>query len=116
MTATTLTFIDTNKLPRVKTPQGAVTEILNNALVGAKNVLGMLRWLEPGEKFQTETMDKHQLLYLMEGKGKIRLDNKDYDVAKGAGVYLGPSEAATIQAADGASVKIFHLVVPKIPK
>ena len=116
MAATTLTFIDTNKLPRVKTPQGAVTEVLNNALVGAKNVLGMLRWLESGEKFQTETTDKHQLLYLMEGKGKIQLDNKDYDVAKGAGVYLGPSERATIQAADGASVKLFHLVVPQIPK
>ena len=29
MAATTLTFIDTNQLPRVKTPQGEVTEILN---------------------------------------------------------------------------------------
>jgi len=51
----------------------------------------------------------------MEGKGRIKLENKDYDVSKGAGVYLGPSESATIQAADGASMKLFHLVVPKIP-
>ena len=116
MAATTLTFIDTNKLPRVKTPQGAVTEVLNNALVGAKNVLGMLRWLEPGQSFRTETLDKHQLVYLMEGDGTIRLDNKDYDVRKGAGVYLGPSETATIRAAPGASLKLFHLVVPRIPK
>ena len=97
---TTTTFIDTNKLPRVKTPQGEVTEILNEALAGAKNVLGMLRWLQSGETLETETLNKHQLLYLMEGKGKIRLDNKDYDVTKGAGVYLGPSEHATIQAAE----------------
>lgn len=116
MTATTLTFINTNELPRVKTPEGGVTEILNNALMGARNVLGMLRWLESGTVFRTETMDKHQLLYLMEGKGRIRLDNRDYEVAKGAGVYLGPSESATIQAADGSTVKIFHLVVPRIPK
>ena len=113
---TTTTFVDTNKLPRVKTPQGEVTEILNNALVGARNVLGMLRWLESGETFHTETMDKHQLVYLMDGRGKIRLDNKDYDVAKGAGVYLGPSEQASIQASPGASLKLFHLVVPRIPK
>ncbi len=112
---TSLTFIDTNKLPRVKTPQGEVTEILNQQLVGAKNVLGTLRWLSPGEKFQPDQQEKHQLIYLMEGQGSIRLDDKDYDVSRGAGVYLGPSELATIQAAPGSSLKLFHLVVPRIP-
>jgi glyoxylate utilization-related uncharacterized protein len=109
-------FIDTNKLPRVKMPQGEATEILNQQLAGAKNVLGTLRWLKSGEKYKTDTNDKHQLLYLMEGKGSIQLDNKEHEVSKGMGVYLGPSETATIQAADGASLKIFHLAVPKIPK
>jgi quercetin dioxygenase-like cupin family protein len=110
-----LTFIDTNKLPRVKTPQGEVTEILNRHLAGAKNVLGMLRWLKSGEKFKAEPSERHQLIYLMEGKGSINLENKDYEVSKGAGVYLGPSETATIQAAEGTPVKLFHLVVPRIP-
>ena len=109
-------FIDTNKLPRVKTPQGEATEILNEQLAGAKNVLGTLRWLKSGEKYKPETSDKHQLLYLMEGKGSIHLENKDHEVSKGMGVYLGPSETATFQAADGASLKIFHLAVPQIPK
>jgi hypothetical protein len=112
---TSLTFIDTNQLPRVKTPQGEVTEILNQQLVGAKNVLGTLRWLSPGEKFQADPLEKHQLIYLMEGRGSIRLDNQDYDVARGAGVYLGPSESASIQAAAGSPLKLFHLVVPRIP-
>jgi len=31
------------------------------------------------------------------------------------GVYLGPSESATIRATDE-TVKIFHLIVPQIPK
>ena len=115
MTAIT-TFINTNELPRVKTPQGEVTEILNQQLVGAKNVFGTLRWLRGGEKFEPEIVNKHQLIYLMEGAGKIRLDGKDYDVAKGAGVYLGPSETAAIQAGAGAALKLFHLVVPHIPK
>ncbi|MGB6946041.1 MAG: AraC family ligand binding domain-containing protein [Bryobacteraceae bacterium] len=112
---TSLTFIDTNTLPRVKTPQGEVTEILNQQLVGAKNVLGTLRWLAPGEKFQADALEKHQLIYLMEGQGSIRLDNKDYDVSRGAGVYLGPSESATIQAGAGSPLKLFHLMVPRIP-
>ena len=110
-----LTFIDTNKLPRRKTAQGEATEILNEALAGAKNVLGTLRWLKSGEKFKAEAADKHQLIYLMDGAGRVHLDSKDYDVSKGAGVYLGPWEGATIQAADGGSLKLFHLMVPRIP-
>ena len=110
-----LTFIDTNKLPRQKSAQGEVTEILNQQLAGAKNVLGKLHWLKSGEKFKAEASDKHQLVYLMDGNGRIQLNDKDYDVTKGSGVYLGPSETATIQAAEGTTLKLFHLVVPRIP-
>ena len=110
-----LTFIDTNKLPRAKTPSGEITEILNKELCGAKNVLGILRWLKPREQFKADASERHQLLYLMEGKGRIRLNNKEYDVAKGAGVYLGPSETASIEAAGETPLKVFHLTVPKIP-
>ncbi len=112
-----LTFIDTNKLPRKASPgQGEATEVLNNALCGAKNIVGALRWLKSGEKFTAEKVDRHQLIYLMDGKGSISLDDKRYDVAKGAGVYLGPAETATIEPAAGASLKLFHLVVPQIPR
>src|SRR5208282_6405745 len=111
-----LTFIDTNKLPRKSAPgHGEMTEVLNQALCGAKNVVGSLRWLKPGESFQAEAANKHQLVYVMDGKGCITLNGKGYDVAKGAGVYLGPSETATIAAANG-SLKLFVLVVPKIPQ
>ena len=113
---TITTFIDTNKLPRVQSPQGEFTEILNEQLVGAKNVVGTLRWLPSGETFTPETVSKHQLVYLMEGSGRIRLADQDYQVSKGAGVYLGPSETATILAAPGAPLKLFHLVVPQLPK
>jgi quercetin dioxygenase-like cupin family protein len=112
-----LTFIETNKLPKkASAGQGEVTEVLNAALCGAKNVHGSLRWLKSAETFQPAATDKHQLIYLMEGKGNIQLNNKDYNVEKGAGIYLGPSETATIQAGSGASLKLFHLVVPHIPK
>jgi len=110
-----LTFIDTNKLPRNKTAEGEVTEVLNRQLCGAKNVVAALRWLKSGENFNAAASDKHQLLYFMDGKGSIRLDEKVYEMSKGAGVYLGPSESATIQPAPGASLKLLHLIVPKIP-
>jgi quercetin dioxygenase-like cupin family protein len=111
-----LTFIDTNRLPRKKTEAGEATVVLDRELCGAKNVVATLRWLKPGERFQAEAMNKHQLLYLLEGTGSISLDNKDYEVSKGAGVYLGPSESATIRPASNASLKLFHLVVPQIPR
>jgi len=57
--------------------------------------------------------DRHQLVYLMSGKGTITLDGKSYDVAKGAGIYLGPAETATIAANQGAELKLFHLMVRK---
>src|SRR5438105_1976258 len=107
-------FIDTNTLPRLKTPQGEVTEVLNSALAGAKNVLGALRWLKSGETFTADAGDKHQLIYLMDGSGSMTLENKSHDVGKGMGVYLGPAETAAIRAADGSSLKLFHLIVPQI--
>jgi mannose-6-phosphate isomerase class I len=111
-----LTFIDTNTLPRKSSPgHGEMTEVLNEALCKAKNVLGSLRWLKRGDTFQADAGNKHQLVYLMDGSGRITLDGKSYDVSKGAGVYLGPSEKATVEASGG-SLKLFVLVVPKIPK
>jgi hypothetical protein len=112
-----LTFIDTNKLPKqASTGQGDVTEVLNQSLCGAQNVHGSLRWVNRTDTFKAAAADKHQLVYVMEGKARIRLNDRDYDVEKGAGVYLGPAESATIQARDSGPVKLFHLVVPKIPQ
>ena len=108
-------FIDTNALPRQKMPAGGeMTEIVNQALAGAKNVVGTLRWLREGERFDAHAAGQHQLLYLMDGAGSITLEGASHDVSKGMGVYLGPSEGAAIIAAPGAAVKLFHLVVPPI--
>jgi hypothetical protein len=112
-----LTFIDTNKLPKkAAAGHGEFTEVLNKALCGAHNVHGSVRWLKSGESFQPDAIDRHQLIYLMDGKGSIGLDTGSYDVERGAGVYLGPAERATIRPAAGGSLKLFHLIVPQIPK
>jgi hypothetical protein len=95
---------------------GEVAEILSVSLCGAHNVHGSVRRLQPVESFEPERVDRHQLIYLMDGRGSIRLDPKSYDVERGAGVYIGPRETATIRPASGAALKPFHLIVPQIPK
>jgi quercetin dioxygenase-like cupin family protein len=112
-----LTFIDTNTLSKKATAgHGEIVEILTESLCGAHNVHGSVRFLKAGESFEPESLDRHQLIYLMDGRGSIRLEAKSYDVERGAGVYLGPHETASIQPADGAALKLFHLIVPQIPK
>jgi quercetin dioxygenase-like cupin family protein len=111
------TFIDTTQCPRVKLDgtRGEVAEIVNKELCGAEDVVGMLRWLGEGERFDAESLDHtHQLIYLMEGDGVITLENKGYKAGKGAGVYLGPGETAGVSPAGAATLKLLHLIVPVI--
>ncbi len=110
------TYIDTNQCPQVKDPgsQGTVAEIVNKELCGAENVIGMLRWLGDGERFKAEASSaRHQLIYLLEGSGVITLEKKTYPVAKGAGIYLGPSETASISHTGSVPLKLLHLIVRK---
>jgi glyoxylate utilization-related uncharacterized protein len=107
-----LTFIDTNALAREHTAQGDMKTVLSDELAGAKNINAKLRWLKDGETYDAVADDKHQLVYLVEGKASVRLDGKDYEISKGSGVYLGPSETASITGAGG-EAKLFQLVVPK---
>jgi mannose-6-phosphate isomerase-like protein (cupin superfamily) len=110
------THIDTNALARTSLKgQGQFAEILNNELCGAENVVGSLRWLDKGDRFAVAPLaDTHQLIYLMEGEGVIELDSKSYDVKKGSGIYLGPTETASVSHRGTAQLKLFHLIVPKV--
>jgi mannose-6-phosphate isomerase-like protein (cupin superfamily) len=112
----TTTFIKTGECRKAKLPgAGEVAEILNRELCGAQNVHGVLRWLGAGDRLEAEKSARaHQLIYLMEGQGVITLGTKDYEVGKGAGIYLGPQESASIRHAGAGPLKLFHLVVPKL--
>ncbi len=110
------TYINTNQCSRVKMaePHGTMAQIVNEDLCGAKNVVGILRGLNEGECFQAELLkDKHQLIYVMEGQGTIALDDKEYQVTKGAGIYLGPCETSGIRQTGTGPLKLFHLLVKK---
>jgi len=110
------TFIKTGACARVRTPgQGEAAEVINPALCGARNVLARLRWLGAGDRVEAAPQGRsHELVYLMEGRGVISLNGKDYAVDKGAGVYVGPDEKASITPEAGGSLKLFHLVVPEV--
>ena len=109
------TYIDTNELPRTNLPgAGEMTEVLNNQLAGAKNVVATVHWLNRGDRLDAGAPNVHHLVYLMEGEATITLNGADHRVAKGAGVYLGPSETASIAHAGSAPLKLFHLTVPRL--
>jgi quercetin dioxygenase-like cupin family protein len=109
------TLIRTGERPHVKVPgAGEAADVLSEAICGAQNVRATLRWLRPGDRLDTERRAAtHQLVYVMDGRGTITLDGKDYPVGKGAGVYCGPGETAGV-APTGGEMKLFHLVVPEV--
>ena len=109
------TLIRSLELPRTDLGvRGEVAEILNRDLCGAENVVGRLHWLERGEAFAAYALaDTHQLLYRMEGAAIIRLDGNHYPIERGAGIYLGPAETATVEHAGMTTAKLLHLIVPR---
>jgi glyoxylate utilization-related uncharacterized protein len=109
------TYIDTNRIPRAKVAgAGEMSEILNDRLAGAKNVVAALHWLNRGDHLDAGAPGFHHLVYLMEGEATIDLNGAEHRVAKGAGVYLGPAETARIAHAGSTPLKLFHLTVPKL--
>ena len=111
-----ITYIDTEQCLQTKLPgaQGTVAEIVNRDLCGAKNVIGMLRWLEAGERFDAEPLaGKHQLIYLMDGNGVVSLGTQDYELTKGAGIYLRPRESGGVRQTGLLPLKLLHLIVPQ---
>lgn len=72
------TFIKTGNLPRTRVPgAGEATDVLNEAICGAKNVRATLRWLHAGDRLDaTPKASTHQLIYLMDGHGVITLNTR----------------------------------------
>lgn len=111
----TTTFIKTSDCVRHAVQgAGASAEILNEELCGAKNILAKLHWLKGNDHLAADAkIGTHELIYVMEGDAVIRLNQKDYPVKKGAGVYLGPNESAAIRPQEAQDITLLHLIVPE---
>ena len=69
------TYIDSNQIPRTKAPgAGEFSEVLNNQLAGAKNVVATVHWLNRGDRLNAGAPNFHHLVYLMEGEATITSD------------------------------------------
>ncbi len=111
-----ITYVETEKLARVPAAGngGVFAEIVNRDLCGAEDVSASLRWLECGECLVAAPLsDHHQLVYVIEGSGKIELDGQSYPVESGAGVYLAPEESARVRATGKATLKLLHLLAAR---
>ena len=110
-----IVHIDTEACERESLGEGLgrAAEAVGPARCGARNVRGLLRWLEAGERIEAAPLPaSHQLLYLMEGEGVFDLQGKEYPAGPGAGLYLGPGEGTRLRQAGSATLKVFHLVIP----
>jgi glyoxylate utilization-related uncharacterized protein len=110
-------ILDSAKLPRTNLPgAGEFTHIISPDVCGAKNFGSTLRWLRSGDSLDARPeKNSHQLLYLIEGEATITVDSREHSARKGSGVYLGPSEGATITHKGSGTLKLLHLVVPILP-
>jgi hypothetical protein len=103
-----LTFIDTNKLPKkASAGQGHITEVLNEALCGVRNVHGSLRWLKSAETFKPDVADKHQLIYFMEGKGCVSAPRPGLRCRKGCGYLPRPVRDGDYPGGERSDAKAF---------
>lgn len=93
--------------------RGTAAEIVGPERCGAKNVRGLLRWLEAGDRLEAAPLPaSRQVIYVMEGQGVFELGGKHHAAGPRAGLYLGPGEGAALAHAGSGTLKVFHLVIP----
>lgn len=108
------TIVDTTALPKIKDSSGASVAILNRETCGAEYAHGVLRYVESGSQFDAvAAKPMHQLIYVLQGAGVIKIDSAEYEVKKGGGAYLAPLETAEIRQKGAEPLKLFHLTVPQ---
>jgi hypothetical protein len=108
------TIVDMAALPRIKDASGELVEVLNRETCGAEYAHGVLRFVESGRQFDAiAAKPMHQLIYVLQGAGVVRIDSAEYEVEKGGGVYLAPLETAKIGQKGTEPLKLFHLIVPQ---
>jgi mannose-6-phosphate isomerase-like protein (cupin superfamily) len=111
-----------DKLPKLVSvvPGRERTFFVNKELTQIDDMLaGIMHYVKGGSSPYHLHKNCEHFYFIMQGHGTVESEEGARDVgpevSNGAGIYLGPSESATIQPSAGASLKLLHLVVPKIP-
>ena len=108
--------IDVGTRTRTPLPEGHVTTILSPSDDGTR-VQVALKEVDPGKTCRVAASDKTQVVYILDGKdAKIAYTKAgrttEHSAQRRAGVYLEPTEEASITAS-GTPLKLLMVTVPK---
>jgi len=108
--------IDVAARARIPVPEGNVRTILGPSAEGTR-VQVALTGVDPGETCRVGSSDKTQVLYILEGNGATLTHTKagatsTHAADRRAGIYLEPSEEATV----GAAATPLTLLLVTVPK
>ena len=108
--------IDVADKPKVRVPEGHVQNVLDSSKDGTR-VHVAIREIDEGQTYRVARSDRTQVLYILEGRD-ASLTHTTADVAaehigqRRSGIYLEPSEEATVTASNGRLV-VLLVTVPK---
>jgi mannose-6-phosphate isomerase-like protein (cupin superfamily) len=108
--------IDVADKPKVRVPEGHVQNVLDSSKDGTR-VHVAIREIDEGQTYRVARSDRTQVLYILEGRD-ASLTHTTADVAaehigqRRSGIYLEPSEEATVTASNGPLV-VLLVTVPK---
>ena len=109
-------IIDIADAPRVATPDGQIRTVLSSAATGTR-VEVAVRETEPGKSTGIGSGDRTCVAYILEGSG-ARVTHvsgaatTEHDAGRRAGIYLEPSETATVTA----GTERLTLLLVSVPK
>ena len=108
--------IDIESKPRKRVPEGHVRNVLDPSEDGTR-VHVAIRDIDPGKTYRIPASDRTQVVYILEGKdARITFTRAgaaaEHTAQRRSGVYLEPSEAATVTAA-GTPLMLLLITVPK---
>jgi mannose-6-phosphate isomerase-like protein (cupin superfamily) len=108
--------IDIGKRPRATVPEGSVRSVLGPSEEGTRVQLA-IKEVEPGRTCRLAASDRTQVAYILEGNGATVAHTsagttENRPANRRSGIYLEPSEEATITAAD-TPLTLLMITVPK---
>lgn len=68
--------------------------------------------VEPGKKSSLHKMTTSEIYYVLEGNGKLQIDDETFDVSKDQAIYISPHSKQQIENTGKIDLKILCIVDP----
>jgi mannose-6-phosphate isomerase-like protein (cupin superfamily) len=93
-----------------------ITEVIGMATTNTKEVSLALAKIEPGFKTYDHCHDFAEIYMIVEGKGRIHLDDEIRNVSKGDNILIPPRSWHSIENKDNQSLLIWCICTPAFTK